>query len=115
MKGDKKKAILDSSDNIRNEITRLQEIFHIPEDFEGYDHVTQKLNGLIWDGLSYIEASNGTLLGNGKRAVEIAEKEMKKALDEINDFIKTDWEIYTKQLNAYYPTWYEKQTPITWR
>lgn len=115
MEGDKKKAILDSSENIRNEIIRLQEIFHIPEDFEGYDHVTQKLNGLIWDGLSYIEASNGTLLGNGKRAVEIAETEMKKALDEINQFIKTDWKAYTKQLNAYYPTWYEKQTPITWK
>lgn len=115
MEEDKKKAILDSSKKTLQKIKNLQEIFHLPENFEGYDHVTLKLNDLIFDALSYIQASNGELQANGKRAVEIAEQKMKETLEKINHFINNEWAVYTKQLNAYYPKWYEKQKPITWK
>jgi photosystem II stability/assembly factor-like uncharacterized protein len=72
-------------------IDSLKNIFVLPASFEGYDHVTKRLNNMLYDAYGYISNSEGKPSPNAMQAKKNAEKRIVETVSAINDFIETDW------------------------
>lgn len=89
------KALKDSSKSLQKTVAELQDIFMLSESFEGYEHVTVRLNELIGQTSDYILSSQQAPGPNAKLAYKQCEEEINKAVNKINQFINEDWAAYT--------------------
>ncbi len=95
-----KKQVVDKGKNITDSLTLLMELFLQPKDFNGYDHVTQRINSYLYGAGSYIYSSNEAPGNNAETYLEHAKKAVEEALVKINDFFATQWEVYQRLVES---------------
>lgn len=92
------KPVTTMADSLLNSIVKLESTFMLPDDFEGYDHVTKHVNDYLWDALSYEE---GVPSRNADRALEIAKSEVNTAINRVNDFFEKEWKPWRSMCEEY--------------
>jgi hypothetical protein len=93
--------IVELADSLDRALDDLEAQFFTPSDFEGYDHVTPRLQGLLWHALSYTDAGVQTPGDNAKSARASASRATSRAettLHAIEDEILAPWR---DQMEAY--------------
>lgn len=107
---DKNKRLLEEAESdslteqmkgLRKELSRLDELYFLPEDFEGYDHVTKFLNNYLWEVRSYIGDYATEPNKNAERALEIAKEKTREVVAEVDLFFNGEWEEFEKEMEAY--------------
>jgi photosystem II stability/assembly factor-like uncharacterized protein len=93
-----KKKITKSGKAISDSLNQFMEIYMLPADFKGYDHVTLKLNGVLSDASSRINSSAGKPGENAMNSLRTAEKEVKETVAKINRFFEDDWKKYREEV-----------------
>ncbi len=94
------KALKKEGKAITDSLNTIMALFMTPQDFEGYDHVTVRLNSHLYNAYSHISASGGKPGTTAAFATAIANSETKKVIDLINGFFATKWVAYRKQVEA---------------
>ncbi|MEO0403789.1 MAG: hypothetical protein AAF193_02860, partial [Bacteroidota bacterium] len=61
-------------------------------DFKGYDHVTVRLNGMLWDAMSHIESMDDTNAENANLALKRATDEVDRVQGIVEAFVSGTWE-----------------------
>jgi hypothetical protein len=72
----------------------MQELFLTPKDFEGYDHVTIRLNNLLSTAFSFVRSSAGKMGENGEHAMRAARARLEEVLARVNALFDTQWPAY---------------------
>lgn len=79
------------TDSLKGVLVEFEALYMIAEDFEGYDHVTQRLNDYLWRPRSYVDAPDAVIGQNAQFAKEKAEEETERVVQEINAFFNGPW------------------------
>lgn len=79
---------------ISKEISRLQEMFMTPKGFEGYDHVTVRLNDMLYESYTYLGEAAGKPTENALHAYHNAYKKLKEIVPQINKVIQEDMKAF---------------------
>jgi len=100
-------AILDS-------IKQMQELFFAPQDFEGYDHITQRLNNYLWGSMNYFSFSpiDGKISPMSNIALKDAERELLIVLERSNRFFAVEWPKYKALMEAQEDNPFKPYEPI---
>ena len=76
----------------------MEEIYMTPEDFVGYDHVTERLTDKIWHAMSYFGPMDRSPAGNSEAAIKNAEDAINEAVEKINLFFREDWAAFQEEV-----------------
>lgn len=110
------KALKDSVMNLgktcTDSIKALQALYRTPKDFEGYDHVTVRLNDLLYAASSYINSADGVPGATTDIALKAAEDRLKMVLKRINDFFEKEWKAYRAAAEGVETPMFKDYTPI---
>lgn len=79
---------------LMDSIKLMQELFLTPKDFEGYDHVTIRLNNLLSTAFSFVRSSAGKMGENGEHAMRAARARLEEVLARVNALFDTQWPAY---------------------
>lgn len=109
-KGDKttEKELKEAGKEVTKAIQKLKELFMTPKDFEGYDHVTLRLNDWLGRSQEYLESSNGPPGANGQAAFEKALSETTQVLEKVNNFLEDEWKTYQEKVKNADLNWMTK-------
>ena len=78
-------------DEAMKQIKELELLYMNSPDFKGYDHVTVRLNSLLWDAQSHIESMEDPNGENASLALARAKNEVEKVEGLINEFFSGTW------------------------
>ena len=95
-----KKEIADAGKAVQDSITRLMNLYFLPEDSKGIQDSSDKLSSFLWRARGFINASDGAPNQNAQHAVDKAKSEIQKVLDQINTFIANDWKTYQQKVET---------------
>ncbi|MDG1781418.1 MAG: YCF48-related protein [Flavobacteriales bacterium] len=79
------------TDSLKQVLVEFETQYMTAEDFEGYDHVTQRLNDYLWRPRSFVDAPDAVIGQNAQFAKEKAEEETERVVQEINAFFNGPW------------------------
>jgi photosystem II stability/assembly factor-like uncharacterized protein len=81
------------TDSLRTALREVQEMWTLPSDFKGYDHVTRRMSDDLWNAMGLVE--EGHIPGaNAIRAAQVAEDQalkLESAVDDVYDGIWLRW------------------------
>lgn len=107
-----KTEIIDGADSLRTIISDLQYVVLSPQDFEGYDHVTIRLEDMLWTAQGHTHNTYGSMGQNGTNALSIAEKEATEFVNSVNDLLSGYWAQWQLKVEAIQYTLFEEYEPI---
>ena len=73
-------------------------LYMTPDDFTGYDHVSIRLNNLLYSAARYVQSAEGKPGENARNAVRIAEKKTKEAARRYQNLRNTAWKDYAQTI-----------------
>jgi len=95
-----KDSVLQECNVMLKEIKRIQALYRLDPSFKGYDHVTIRLNNLIYNVFSYQSDLSLVHSPNIKLATNNAVKRIKEVVTIVNSFMQDDWTKYTSFINT---------------
>lgn len=100
---------------LKDSISTLMELYMTPEDFKGYDHVTERLGDKMWNAYSFLLATNGAPTKNGEDAIKNFLREGEGVVKRINAFFREDWKKYENFVNSVDKPLFKPVEPVDWR
>jgi len=85
---------------LNSRISELESLYMLPEDFEGYDHVTKRLNDYFGAAYDYLGTYSSGQGENAQISYEKAKIETIKVVEEVNTFFQTDWKEFNAKLDG---------------
>ncbi len=85
---------------VRQKIDSLKNIYVLPASFEGYDHVTQRLNDMLYNAYGFIADSEGVPGPNAMQAKQNTEAKIDSTVKAINSFIENEWLTLLQYFNS---------------
>ena len=92
------KSLKEEGKPVQQHIDSLKALFLTPDDFEGYDHVTQRVNDHLWSAESYLSNLESADSRNAKLAMDAARRETKKVLKAIRQFANEEWKNFRESM-----------------
>ena len=86
--------------SLKKQLAELEELYMLAEDFEGYDHVTERLNDLLGNASSYLGSYASGVGSNAENSIALASKETERVLQEINQFFEEHWNPFSEKMSA---------------
>ncbi len=93
-----KEALRDRGKEILDSVKTLMALYMTPDDFTGYDHVSIRLNNLLYSAARYVQSAEGKPGENARNAVRIAEKKTKEAARRYQNLRNTAWKDYAQTI-----------------
>lgn len=97
---------------LRDTIKDCLEMYTTPEGFEGYDHVTVRLNDLIWNTASYFQSGYSRPGDNAMAALANFERELDRVLSRVNKFFAEDWKRYQEFVEGLEKPVFQEVKPV---
>ncbi|MBL4704242.1 MAG: hypothetical protein JKY54_06960, partial [Flavobacteriales bacterium] len=95
------KKIKKASKKVNDSIVKIQTLFMQAEGLKGYQDNSRKLNTYLYNASGHLGSVNGAPTSTTRYAVNKAKVETDKIVSQINDFIKTKWAEYQKEIAKY--------------
>lgn len=89
-----KNKIQEEGQTVKDSIKILKAEFLTPPGFKGYDHVTVRLNDLLYDAIYYIATADGRPGENARYAMQAAKRRTAQITARIIRFSEKDWSTY---------------------
>lgn len=106
------KPIRKEGKELNDSIKVMLEWFMLPENFVGYDHVSEPITSLLGNASQFVGGKEGDLQPNAQQAVVRAEKAVQEAVQKINAFFETDWKTYRQHVEAVERPLFEDYKPV---
>ncbi|MGB1032294.1 MAG: hypothetical protein ACPGWM_06755, partial [Flavobacteriales bacterium] len=92
-------------DSVKTGLKDLELLYMTAADFKGYDHVSERLNSVLWNSLSFIESMNQVDAPNAVNSLEYARDKVSAVDKEIQEFLNEQWQPLLEELemNAILP------------
>ena len=94
-------------------ISELMKKFMNPEDTKGIQRDPDQLNRKLRVASNYLNSSWSAPGPNTQNALSIAKARAKEVVEEVNEYFKTEWPGYTKQINALNLKLFKEKNTIT--
>ena len=107
-----KTALQKEGKSLKDSLNALESRFLEPKDFVGYDHVTERLTGLLWQAWEHILSGTEAPGKTAETALLRAEKELSPVLLKINALFNGKWKSYREQVEKIWPSPFEDLNPI---
>jgi len=78
-------------DSVNTGLIELELLYMNAKDFKGYDHVTERLNSVLWNAMSFIESMSQVDAPNAVNSLNHAKKEADRVHKEIELFFEQEW------------------------
>lgn len=100
-----KKQITVKGKDLEKQLKATLELFELPEDFVGYDHVSVRIGGLYYKASSYYNSGMNAAPKQFDFIMNHLEKDLHAAVEKLNVILGEEWETYVNLVN-------ENQEPI---
>lgn len=100
---EKKDLLLKEGKMIQDSVKALSSLFLQPQDFKGYDHLTQRIGNRIDNATEHITSSPGKPSATAYTATAQVEASVRAALSRINAFTQKQWEDYKQHVRSASP------------
>ena len=94
------KDLKDAGKPVLDSVQSMMDAFMTPEDFKGYDHVSVRLNNLLYRATQYILSAGGAPGENVVNAVERAHAATEQMAARYSKFIENQWGPYTVKVES---------------
>lgn len=88
------------ADSLMGELKKLEEHWMTAENFEGYDHVTKRLNDYLYSAMSYLGPEDRAPGQNAIIAAEKAKVKTDEVVAEVNAFFEDTWKPWQEEVEA---------------
>lgn len=96
----------------QDSINKYYKLFMTAKDFEGYDHVTVRINNLLGSANEYINGPTDNPGPQAEIALKNVEGELQKAAKSINRFFETNWKNYQDLVKQSEPKLFKEYKPV---
>ncbi len=86
------------ADSLMSELKKLETLFMTAEDFEGYDHVTMRLNDYLYRAMSFVGPFDRAPGQNARRAADKAQEQTDEVLATIRAFFDERWSPWQEEI-----------------
>lgn len=93
-------SLSSSIGEMKKALAELEKLYMTPEGFEGYDHVTIRLNNYLSMASGYLGQYQDSTGGNFEAAYQLARNKTDEALVEINTFFVEKWKPFKKETES---------------
>lgn len=100
---------------LKDSISIMMEVYMISPDFVGYDHVSVRLNDLLWTAYGHLGSSDGAPTANGTLAFNNFLREGEAIVNRVNRFFKEDWKRYQDFVNSVDRPLFKPVEPVEWK
>lgn len=107
-----KNEITDGADSLRQMIRDLQHSVLQPQNFEGYDHVTIRLEDHLWTARGLAYDTYGRFGDNAQNAMAVARNGVTEFVDSVNELVAGYWTEWQQKVEAMDYTLFEEYEPI---
>jgi photosystem II stability/assembly factor-like uncharacterized protein len=111
-KGAEKDSLVAQKKMLTDSLHALSEIFTNRKDFKGYDHVTVRLNNLLYDPLGRVSVGLEPPGATAEQSVARAEEATRMMLERVNRFFGNEWAQFEDKLQRQDPVWFKRYEPI---
>ncbi len=94
------KSIIHHGDSLKKMLTKMEDHYSEPEDFEGIDGVTERLGSYLWGAMSKIDTGNRMPAKSAQDAILRAQRKTDEVVNEINAFFSGPWAEYKEAVEA---------------
>ncbi len=94
------KDLKDAGKPVLDSVQAMMNAFMTPEDFKGYDHVTLRLNNLLYSATQYILSTWGAPDENVENAVERARAATEQMAVRYSNFMEKQWNPYAEKVES---------------
>jgi len=105
-------ALIDSSKTLIKKLDSLETQYMNPRGFDGYDHVTQRLNNLLYNAHSYINSDEKAPGENAMNALRRAENETEEVISQVNEFFTNEWKVWREKVENYQLSLFKDYEPL---
>jgi photosystem II stability/assembly factor-like uncharacterized protein len=97
---------------LRDSIAALSEIYFLPDDFKGLEHLTPRLTDEIFNTMNYIGGPNNTPGPTSELALRLLRQKVTAAVTRINTFLERQWLPYRRKVEAAQPPIFKELAPV---
>jgi hypothetical protein len=109
---EKQKELKKGIEETRKSIKKLQELFMLDPEFNGYNHVTPFLTDWLERAEEYVNSAAVVPSGNAELALEKARTETQAVVTRVNEFLMGDWAKFQQQVQKVQPGLFGEWKPV---
>lgn len=107
-----KKKVHQWGKEITDSLSTIQNMYMQDPKLKGYQDNSQKLNTFLFNASELIESAMGASGSNAQQAFDKAKNRTNELVDQINDFLNTEWKKYQEKVQKEQSNLFRKHAPV---